>query len=140
MRDSKVMLETPVQSIFGLSQRNIWLPFRVCDWRFGMYWEVALGHSLLHEGGKGTHGTTQDKHGLLVEYACNNQKVGAKGALNMSTCQTPNGPKTISGILCGCTRSKMQASLGVHNVEYSDSIWILCLYGCQWREGIMIAY
>ena len=38
----------------------------------------------------------------------------------------------------------------VHNGEYSNSIWmlvvveiyicILCLYGCQWREGIMIAY
>lgn len=41
--DSKVMLETPVQSIFGLGQWNIWPLFRVCDWQFGMYWEVAPG-------------------------------------------------------------------------------------------------
>jgi hypothetical protein len=92
VRDSKVMLETPVQSIFGLGQRNIGPPFRVCDWRFGMYWEW-LGHSLPLEEGKGTHGTTQDKHGLSVEYACNNQKVGAKGYPVCPRVNLPMAPK-----------------------------------------------
>lgn len=93
MRDSKVMLETPVQSIFGLSQRNIWLPFRVCDWRFGMYWEwPSVTHSSMR-GGKVRMAQHKINMGSWLNMLATTKKLGQRGHSICPRVKLPMVPK-----------------------------------------------